>query len=175
MNNTYTALATCIIQSEEWASSPTGTPVEAAFSIALVDKTWEPLESQLRIKILSETWPYLLKHASAQIDDDTCSCPDELFDSMLHFARDQYAQRVWNEISGVFTEKLSKVASGTFRVGMSFQLKKQFPSRYPFALEVGPLTLPRTKEYSGGVIPLTPVSIEGELTDDVELEIEIEA
>ncbi|MCI5066267.1 hypothetical protein MRY87_11135 [bacterium] len=165
--------ATCTVHDPSWAKTPSGTRVEAELAVHVLDATWPSIESEIRIQILSETWPQLTQHASIHIDDEETPCPEELFDSMLTYAKDQYSERVWQTIGGAFTAKLSGVKPGTFTVGKSFQIKKDFPKRHEFSLEVGPLLVPKTPGSAGGMIPKTAVTVSGSHESDLSLEIPI--
>ncbi|MCB0328678.1 MAG: hypothetical protein KDD70_03415 [Bdellovibrionales bacterium] len=169
----FTVISTCHVNDPAWAEKPSSTSVESALAIALIDATWKALESQLRIKILSETWPYLTKFGSVYIDDEVTPCPDELFDLMLDFAEDQYTQNLWTFTSGIFSKRLAALEPGTFQVGSSFRIKKNFPVRQEFVLEVGPVLIPKTGMQEGGMIPKTSVTLFAEFCDDIEIEFSI--
>ena len=122
---------------------------------------------------MSDTWPFLVQHASAQIDDEKVMMPEELQDSILNFAKDQFSERVWEKIGGSFAPKLAKAPEGAFKVGLAFQLKVSIPKLQKFSFEVGPIVVPKSQGCDGGVIRETEIAIQAELTDNIELSLKV--
>lgn len=163
--------STVQVNDPRWVDNPDGRRVEAALSVALMDATWGYLENQLGVKVLSDTWPYLLKFASVHIDYNDIPCPEELVDSIISFARTQYSDHLWHRIGGAFTPKLAKTKPGTFRVGQTFQLKVSINKVQKFAFDVGPIVVPKSSFYEGGVIKRTHIELRAELSEDLKLTI----
>lgn len=166
-------LARIHLKDEEWVKHPTATRLEAALAVATMDALWPLLEHQLRIQILADTWPFLVQHANFQIDDDEFPCPEDLQDSILTFAKDQFSDRVWQKIGGSFAPHLAKMPPNAFSVGQSFQLKVSIAKMQMFSFEVGPIVIPKSKNQDGGIIRETVVKLQAELTDDLELHVDL--